>query len=58
MTGAEVLLAEIAEQPAVLERVRGDASIAELGARLAAAPPRIVRLAAHGTSDNAATYGV
>lgn len=58
MTGADVLQAEIAEQPAVLERLRADATIAELGARLAAAPPRVVRLAAHGTSDNAATYGV
>lgn len=58
MTGADVLLAEIAEQPAVVERLRADAAIAELGARLAAKPPRVVRLAAHGTSDNAATYGV
>jgi glucosamine--fructose-6-phosphate aminotransferase (isomerizing) len=58
MTGAGVLLGEIAEQPAVLERLRADGAIAELGARLAARPPRIVRLAAHGTSDNAATYGV
>jgi glucosamine--fructose-6-phosphate aminotransferase (isomerizing) len=58
MTGADVLLAEIAEQPSVLDRLRADTVIAGLGARLAAAPPRIVRLAAHGTSDNAATYGV
>jgi glucosamine--fructose-6-phosphate aminotransferase (isomerizing) len=58
MTGADVLLAEIGEQPSVLERLRADGAIAELGARLAARPPRIVRLAAHGTSDNAATYGV
>src|SRR4051812_40403825 len=58
MTGADVLLAEIDEQPSVLDRLRADTAIAGLGARLAAAPPRIVRLAAHGTSDNAATYGV
>ncbi len=32
--------------------------IAALGRRLAKAPPRLVRLAAHGTSDNAATYAV
>jgi glucosamine--fructose-6-phosphate aminotransferase (isomerizing) len=58
VTGADVLLAEIAEQPAVLERLRADAAISGLGARLAAEPPRIVRLAGHGTSDNAATFGV
>ena len=58
MSGADVLLAEIAEQPGVLEHVRADATIAALGHRLAGSPPRIVRLAAHGTTDNAATYGV
>src|SRR6185503_11465811 len=58
MTGAEVLLAEIGEQPGVLERIRGDGSIVELAARLAAEPPTLVRLAAHGSSDNAATYGI
>ena len=58
MTGAEVLLAEIGEQPGVLERIRGDGAIPELAARLAAEPPSLVRLAAHGSSDNAATYGV
>lgn len=59
MSGADVLLSEISEQPAVLARgLHEGAEVAELGRRLAAAPPRIVRLAAHGTSDNAATYGV
>ncbi len=60
MTGSDVLLAEIREQPAVLERLRGpdcDAA-AELGARLAASPPRLIRMAGHGTSDNAATFAV
>ena len=58
MTGAEVLLAEIGEQPGVLERIRGDGAIPELAARLAAEPSSLVRLAAHGSSDNAATYGI
>lgn len=59
MSGADVLLAEISEQPAVVQRLlrEGD-EVAALGRRLAAAPPRIVRLAGHGTSDNAATFGV
>jgi glucosamine--fructose-6-phosphate aminotransferase (isomerizing) len=59
MSGADVLLAEIGEQPEVVRRLlREGAEVAALGRRLAAAPPRIVRLAAHGTSDNAATYAV
>jgi len=58
VTGAEILLSEIAEQPAVLERIRADDAVVELAARVAAAPPRLVRLAAHGSSDNAATYGI
>ncbi len=58
MTAAQLLEAEIAEQPAVLERIRADGAIPELAARIAADPPPLVRLAAHGTSDNAATYGV
>jgi glucosamine--fructose-6-phosphate aminotransferase (isomerizing) len=59
VSGSERLLAEIREQPQVLERVRGNgAAIAALGERLRAAPPRLIRLAGHGTSDNAATYGV
>jgi glucosamine--fructose-6-phosphate aminotransferase (isomerizing) len=60
VTGSDVLLAEIREQPAVLDRLRGEqgAAVAELGRRLAAEPPRVVRMAGHGTSDNAATFAV
>jgi glutamine---fructose-6-phosphate transaminase (isomerizing) len=54
---AQVLLDEIREQPAAWRRLAtGDGPIAELGARLAAAAPPLVRLAAHGTSDHAAAY--
>jgi glucosamine--fructose-6-phosphate aminotransferase (isomerizing) len=58
MTGADVLLAEIAEQPDVLGLILADGSIPELARRLAVDPPALVRFAAHGSSDNAATYGV
>lgn len=58
MTGSERLLSEIREQPQVLERVRHAPGPAELGARLRERPLRLIRLAGHGTSDNAATYGV
>jgi glucosamine--fructose-6-phosphate aminotransferase (isomerizing) len=56
---ADRLLVEIHEQPAVLDRQRyyGDATI-ELGERLRREPPRLIRFAGHGTSDNAATFGV
>ena len=50
---------EIAEQPDAVARlcdVEGGA-IAALGRRLRRAPPRLVVLAARGTSDNAALYG-
>jgi len=59
MTNCSVLRGEILEQPDVLRRLlREGREVVDLGRRLAGAPPRIVRLAAHGTSDNAATYGV
>jgi glucosamine--fructose-6-phosphate aminotransferase (isomerizing) len=53
------MLAEIYEQPAVLERVvrQEAAAVAGLGRRLRARRPTAVVLAARGTSDNAALYG-
>jgi len=49
---------EIAEQPAVWERIlENRASVLEVARRLAAAPPRLVLFAARGTSDHAALYG-
>jgi glucosamine--fructose-6-phosphate aminotransferase (isomerizing) len=57
VTGSEVLLAEIREQPAAWRRLLDhEPEIARLGARLAAADPPLVRMAAHGTSDHAAAY--
>jgi glucosamine--fructose-6-phosphate aminotransferase (isomerizing) len=55
----EHMLAEIREQPSALRRLlAGDAELRALGERLRAARPPIVRLVGHGSSDNAATYGV
>lgn len=53
------MLEEIQEQPEALERtLTGElGSIRELRARLAKNPPRMVVLAARGTSDNAAQFG-
>jgi glucosamine--fructose-6-phosphate aminotransferase (isomerizing) len=53
-----LMATEIAEQPAVLERVLREvpAQLAPVLARLRAAPPRVILLAARGTSDNAALY--
>lgn len=53
-----VMAAEIAEQPAVLERVLRDGSLAldEVAAVIAARRPRFVLFTARGTSDNAALY--
>jgi glucosamine--fructose-6-phosphate aminotransferase (isomerizing) len=49
-------LAEIREQPAALRRLLDQhASFAEVAA---AAPPGLVRMVGHGSSDNAASYGV
>jgi glucosamine--fructose-6-phosphate aminotransferase (isomerizing) len=59
MTGGALMLAEIREQPEALRRLVGDAgAVREAGEALAAVRPRTVRLVGHGTSDNAATYGV
>lgn len=50
-------LAEIEEQPAALERLAASAGeIDAIGRRAAGA--RLVRIVAHGSSDNAASYGV
>ena len=59
MTAGPLMAAEIAEQPAVLERVLRDvpAQLPTVLARLRTAAPRFVLLAARGTSDNAALYG-
>jgi glucosamine--fructose-6-phosphate aminotransferase (isomerizing) len=55
----ELFLAEIREQPAALERLleqeREFAAVADALRRFA---PAAVRLVGHGTSDNAASYGV
>jgi glutamine---fructose-6-phosphate transaminase (isomerizing) len=49
-------LAEIREQPAALRRLlENRATYTEVGA---AAPPGLVRMVGHGSSDNAASYGV
>jgi glucosamine--fructose-6-phosphate aminotransferase (isomerizing) len=54
----EIMSREIAEQPAVLDRIltEGLSHIREVAARIKAAQPRFVLLTARGTSDNAAYY--
>jgi glucosamine--fructose-6-phosphate aminotransferase (isomerizing) len=54
-----LMLAEIREQPEAIRRLldRRD-ELRAAADRLAALSPRVVRLVGHGTSDNAATYGV
>ncbi len=57
MTG-ELFLREIHEQPAALRALlAAESELAEVG-RLLAERPRLLRLVAHGSSDNAATYAV
>ena len=53
-----VMAAEVAEQPAVLQRIldQGAAGIRETAALIAARNPRFVLLTARGTSENAALY--
>jgi len=53
------MLEEIREQPAALERTLQEelAGVEELRLHLAARRPRLIVLAARGTSDNAATFG-
>jgi glucosamine--fructose-6-phosphate aminotransferase (isomerizing) len=53
------MLGEIREQPAAIRRLLShEKEIARIGERLKADPPKTVRLVGHGTSDNAATFGV
>jgi len=53
-----ILAGEIAEQPAVLERLldSGFPRVEEVAGRIQAAAPRYVVIAARGSSDNAARY--
>jgi glutamine---fructose-6-phosphate transaminase (isomerizing) len=54
----DLMAAEIAEQPAILDRLLSDgiAEIADVSARIRRFAPRFVVLAARGTSDHAALY--
>jgi glutamine---fructose-6-phosphate transaminase (isomerizing) len=55
----EVFLEEIREQPAALARLLElEPEYVAVAAALARRAPRTVRLVGHGTSDNAASYGV
>lgn len=55
----EVFLTEIREQPAALRRLLShEPEVAAIAAALARRAPSVVRLVGHGTSDNAASYGV
>src|SRR5947209_2586149 len=53
------MLEEIHQQPSALERTLGSSvrPAAELARALAGRPPKLVVLAARGTSDNAAQFG-
>jgi glutamine---fructose-6-phosphate transaminase (isomerizing) len=51
-----ILDAEIAEQPAVLERLLASLALDELVAQLREQPPRFALIAARGSSDNVARY--
>lgn len=58
MAGA-LMLEEIRAQPEAIRRLLArDEDVREAARRLAALNPAVVRLVGHGTSDNAATYGV
>lgn len=54
-----LMLEEIREQPQALDRMLDEdlSAVAELRRRLATAQPRLIVLAARGTSDNAAQFG-
>jgi glucosamine--fructose-6-phosphate aminotransferase (isomerizing) len=57
--GGDTLLREIREQPDALRRMVGvSGEIGEVAAEAVRRGVRYVRLVAHGTSDNAASYGV
>lgn len=54
-----LLLSEIREQPDALRRLAGQRkAIAKLVKKIERYQPQMVRLVAHGSSDNAASYGV
>jgi glucosamine--fructose-6-phosphate aminotransferase (isomerizing) len=57
-TPGALMAAEIAEQPAVFDRVvrEGATDVARVASRIAAAAPRFVLIAARGTSDHAGLY--
>jgi glucosamine--fructose-6-phosphate aminotransferase (isomerizing) len=58
VSGGEIFLREIYEQPAALRALlAAEAEVSEVGARIAERR-RLVRLVAHGSSDNAASYAV
>lgn len=55
----ELFLAEIREQPLALRRLLDqEREVAAVSGELARRAPTVVRLVGHGSSDNAATYGV
>lgn len=57
MSPADVLRSEIAQQPQVWrDLLAREPQVAKTAAALAAAPPTLVRIAGHGTSDHAAIY--
>ena len=59
LMSGEVFLAEIREQPAALLRLLAhEQEFAAVAEALARRAPSVVRLVGHGTSDNAASYGV
>jgi glutamine---fructose-6-phosphate transaminase (isomerizing) len=55
----ELFLAEVREQPAALARLlEREAEYEAVARTLAAAPAEVIRLVGHGSSDNAASFGV
>ena len=59
MSRGELFLSEIREQPDALERVADNlANLDDAAAQFRERGIRLIRMAAHGSSDNAASYGV
>lgn len=55
----EILLSELREQPRAVGRlVENNGEIAVVAAQMTKLQPRAVRIVGHGSSDNAASYGV
>ncbi len=55
----ELFASEIREQPAAITRLLGQRRLySSVGRRLAQLRPSVVRLVGHGSSDNAASYGM